>query len=355
MSQLEARIHAELKQQAMANGAAPNGNGKIEPKKKPLFEVMATVTEKEIDYLWGGRIPRAKPTLFIGDPGVGKSFTALAIAAALSNGEPLPFDTEPEAPLRSLIISTEDGPADTIKPRLRMLGANMEMIAIPNRDLNLTPIHITANLLDRMLQEFPAALVIIDPILAYANGRNTDRASDVRGLLGPLTMAAEKHKAALLLILHMTKNAQNKALYRGQGSVDFVAISRSVFVFAQDQTNPERRLMAHAKASVAGLQPTIEYFIDTDGGFRWGAKTTESADEAIGTGEPRKEREAQQLEGAKRFLEHLLSQGPKPSNDIKARAREAGISNATLWRAKEGVNVRASKERGTGEWWWRLG
>ena len=75
----------------------------------------------------------------------------------------------------------------------------MEMIAIPNRDLNLTPNRISPILLDQMLQEFPAALVIMDPILAYAHGRNTDKASDVRGLLGPLSVVAEKHRAALLL------------------------------------------------------------------------------------------------------------------------------------------------------------
>jgi hypothetical protein len=57
------------------------------------------------------------------------------------------------------------------------------------------------------------------------------------------------------------------------------------------------------------------------------------------------------LDAAKHFLENFLSHGPKPSNDIKAKAREAGISNATLWRAKEGMDIRASKERGTGEWW----
>lgn len=320
--------------------------------KKSLVEPMSTVAEEQLDYLWFNRIPRAKPTLFVGDPGVGKSYAACAIAAAVSNGISLPGDREPEAPLRSLVIAAEDNPADTIKPRLRKLGADMEMIFIPNREL--TPSAINANLLDRMLNECPAALVVIDPIIAFANQRNLDRASDVRGLLGPLAVVADKHRAALLLILHMTKNTQTKALYRGQGSVDFVAASRSVFVFAQDAANPERRLMAHAKSSLAGLQSTIEYFIDKDGGFRWGEQTTETADEALGTGEPRKEREAQSLEAARRFLEEQLSNGPAPSNRLKAKAAEVGVSWRTVWRAKEQLEIKASKERGTGEWFWRL-
>ena len=286
---------------------------------------------------------------------VGKSTVALAVAATLSKGAALPFDKEPEAPLKSWIISAEDGAADTIKPRLRKLGADMEMIAIPNRELNLTPSQISADLIDRMLQEIPAALLVLDPILAFANRRNTDKAGDVRELLQPMASVAEKHKTAIVLIRHLNKGTQTKAMYRGQGSVDFGAIVRSAFIFAPDPNDRARRLMAHYKCTFAAESPTLEYFIDNETGeFHWGIETSDSPDEALGTGEPRKQRETQQLDGAKRFLEELLSQGPKPSNDIKGKAREAGISNATLWRAKEGLEIRASKERGNGEWWWRL-
>ncbi|MGH7794106.1 MAG: AAA family ATPase [Candidatus Binatia bacterium] len=325
--------------------------------KKSLIETMNNIEEEEIDFLWDKRIPRAKTTLFDGDPGVGKSYAALAIATALSNGHALPYDRDPEAPLRSLIISAEDGPADTIKPRLRKLGADMDMIAIPNRDMGFTPNGINANLIDRMLVEFPAALVILDPVIAFAKGCNTDRASDVRGMLGPLAVVAEKHRAALLLIRHLNKSTQSKALYRGQGSVDFAAICRSAFVFAQDGDNRERRLMAHAKSSLAALQPTIEFFIDGDGGFRWGGETSESADDALGTGEPRQQRDSKQLDSAMRFLQDVLSNGPMPTNDLKQRALTGGMSWRTIWRVREKslLNIKASKERSSGEWFWRLG
>jgi len=206
-----------------------------------------------------------------------------------------------------------------------------------------------------MLAEFPAALIILDPVIAFANGRNTDRASDVRGMLQPLAMVAEKRKAALVLIRHLNKSTQSKALYRGQGSVDFAAICRSVFVFAQDSENPERRLMAHAKASLAGLQPTVEFFIDSDGGFIWGGETSDTADDALGTGDPKRERESKQLDAATRFLQDALSNGPMPSNTVKDKALKAGVSWRTIWRAKEALDVQASKARGTGEWFWRLG
>ena len=349
----EQRELLRLADQSAKVPSRSNGKGN-EKTSIPLIERMTLVEEETVDFLWNKRIPRGKLTLFDGDPGVGKSYTALAIAAALSQGRALPFDREPEAALRSLIISAEDGPADTLKPRLRLLNADMDMIAIPHRARGYFPGIINASLIQQMLREFPAALVVLDPIIAFASRKNTDKASDVRELLGPLVVLAEKHKTAFVLIRHLNKSIQNKALYRGQGSIDFAAACRSAFIFAQDPDNPERRLMAHAKSTLAGFQPTLEYFIDKDGLFRWGNQTTETADEALGTGEPRKKHEAQHLEAAVRFLEDILGNGPKPSNDVKSKARDAGISNATLWRAKESMDVKASKERGTGEWWWRL-
>jgi len=138
MAEVESGLRQNSHRAKFANGA-----GTI---RKPLVETMSNVEEEEIDFIWDKRIPRARTTLFDGDPGVGKSYMALAIAATLSNGKALPFDREPEAPLRSLIISAEDGPTDTIKPRLRMLGADMSMIAIPNREMGFTPSSINANL-----------------------------------------------------------------------------------------------------------------------------------------------------------------------------------------------------------------
>jgi hypothetical protein len=311
---------------------------------------MDEIEEEEVDFLWRNRIPRSKGTDFAGDPGVGKSHVALAIAATVSRGDALPFDREPEAPLRSLIISTEDGAGDTIKPRLRKLGADMSMIGVPDFEMGFT---INARTLDELLREFPAALVVIDPVIAFANGRNTDRASDVRGMLQPLVKIAEQHRAALVFVRHLNKATQTKALYRGQGSIDFAGICRSAFVFAQDPQDPERRLMAHTKASLAGLQPTIEYFIDSDGGFRWGGETTETADEALGTGEPKRDREAKQLDAATRFLQDVLSAGPVSSAALKQKAGGQGLSWRTLIRAKELLGVKASKARGTGEWFWR--
>jgi hypothetical protein len=112
--------------------------------------------------------------------------------------------------------------------------------------------------------------------------------------------------------------------------------------------------MAHTKASLAGLQPTVEFFIDSDGGFRWGGETSDTADEALGAGEPKREREGKQFDAAKAFLAELLSNGSMPSNQVKQKAIDANIAWRTIWRAKDALEIKASKDRTTGEWFWRL-
>lgn len=336
--------------------AQPKFTGESQKARAPRkwVDAMEAIEEQDIDWLWRDRIPRGRLTEFLGDPGIGKSHAAQAIAAYLSTGRALPGDVELEAPLRTLILNFEDGAGDTIKPHLRKLGADMSMVGVPAKSNRLLPTQFNAAVLGQMLDEFPAALVVVDPALAVMSRKNTDRASDVRDILSPLADLAEKRNAALLLIRHLNKSVQSRAIYRGQGSMDFNAIVRSSFIFGQDSENPERRFMAHLKNSLGKKKPTLEFTINDDGVFSFVGETNQDADDVLGTGEPKRQRDAHQLQAAKSFLEKLLSDGPMPSNDVKDKADKAGIAWRTIWRAKNEIEIKASKERGTGEWFWRL-
>jgi hypothetical protein len=314
-----------------------------ESKEKILFEVMKNITSEDVDYLWAKRIARGKLTLFSGDPEVGKSFVSLKIAASLSQGEALPFDGEPETPLRSLIISAEDAPSDTIKPRLERLGADMSMIAVPHREAEVS---LKTDFLEQLLDQWPAAYCVIDPIIAFAGGKNTNRASDVRSLLGPLVNLAEERNLAVVMLLHLNKNVGVSALYRGQGSIDFSGVCRSVFTFA---VNNGRRFMAHTKNSLSTKQKTLEYFIDETGRFSWGDECDETADEILG--DP-KQRASEQLEAAKAFLIETLCKDWILSTKVEELAALKGISRRTLWRAKADIGVKAKRVQA--QWYWVL-
>ena len=51
---------------------------------------LANVEPEAVQWLWRGRVARGKVKMVVGDPGDGKSYLTLAIAAAVSNGNALP-------------------------------------------------------------------------------------------------------------------------------------------------------------------------------------------------------------------------------------------------------------------------
>lgn len=59
------------------------------------------------------------------------------------------------------------------------------------------------------------------------------------------------------------------------------------------------------------------------------------------------------LEEAKEFLRQTLADGAKPAAEVESAAEAAGISRATLMRAKKDMQI-TSKREGNG-WTWKLG
>lgn len=51
---------------------------------------MSEIEREDVRWLWYPYIPRGKVTIIQGDPGEGKTTLALALAAQLTKGEPLP-------------------------------------------------------------------------------------------------------------------------------------------------------------------------------------------------------------------------------------------------------------------------
>ena len=131
---------------------------------------------------FGGCGPRdilGKLTLFAGDPGLGKSFVTLDIAAHVTRGKNWP-DSEKGSgePSSVIVLSAEDDPADTIRPRLEAGGADLSKVHIlqavrrdkPNGGSKLEPFSLENDLLslqDAVVSLGDVRLVVIDPISAY--------------------------------------------------------------------------------------------------------------------------------------------------------------------------------------------
>src|SRR6516225_9389976 len=93
-----------------------------------ITQCAADVTPQPVEWLWPGRVALGKLTLIAGEAGLGKSQLSVAMVAAVTTGGPWPCG-EGQAPLGSaIVLSAEDGAADTIVPRLLAAGADLTRV-----------------------------------------------------------------------------------------------------------------------------------------------------------------------------------------------------------------------------------
>src|SRR5205823_13040698 len=113
------------------------------------------------------------------------------LAARVSAGAPMP-DGGPSVAGGVVLLSAEDGLADTIRPRLDAAGADVgRVLALASTDGTdsgpLPAIPDDLPLLGAAIRQVGARLVVIDPLMAYlADSVNSFPDQDVRRSLAPL-------------------------------------------------------------------------------------------------------------------------------------------------------------------------
>jgi hypothetical protein len=206
------------------------------------------------------------------------------------------------------------------------------------------------DVLEAAIIEHKPALVIVDPIIAFTAGADTHKANEVRGILAPLAALAEKHDCAVIAVRHLNKG-NAKAIYRGQGTIDFFAACRSCFLVGENPDNPTEKVLVHTKSNLGPKTSSLTFSIE-EGRFLWGKETSLTADEILT--QPANNEEKTQIDAAIEFLKKLLAKGEVASKTVFKDARSAGISERTLWRAKSKLKIKAGKEGFQSEWHWSL-
>ncbi|MGB6836938.1 MAG: AAA family ATPase, partial [Dehalococcoidia bacterium] len=171
----------------------------------PILVRLADVERQEVEWLWEGRLPKGRLTILDGDPGVGKSWLALAIATAITRGTSLPGQESAGEPANVLLLTAEDGLADTVRARLEDMGADLKgvtvLTAVHDKEGNERHLSLVDNLaaLDMALAPGGYGLVIIDPINAYLGiALDTHRDAALRSVLTPLAQLAERWGVAII-------------------------------------------------------------------------------------------------------------------------------------------------------------
>ena len=102
-----------------------------EPPKKDSVKIirMSDVELTPVEWLWKPYLPFGKLSVLQGNPGEGKTYFAMHLAAACTNGKLLP-NMERMEPFNVIYQTAEDGLGDTVKPRLIEAGADLDRVLI---------------------------------------------------------------------------------------------------------------------------------------------------------------------------------------------------------------------------------
>ena len=234
----------------------------------PLSDIEA----KEIKWLHPGRIPLGKITVIAGNPGVGKTFLVLDIAARVSTGNTWPDGAKNEAG-NVIILTAEDDLADTIKPRLITAGANhkriyaLQMVEKIDQETAesykaLLSLSEDLTILEEEIKERQPKLIIIDPLNAYLPNVDTHRDADLRSkVFGPLKELAEAYEVAIICVMHLNKSNTQNAIHRVSGSTANVAASRGSWLVTNDNDEESRKLMLPLKFNLGPKPDGLAYKI----------------------------------------------------------------------------------------------
>jgi hypothetical protein len=303
---------------------------------------------------------------------MGKGQIAAFITAAVTASIPLPCD-EGSAPQGDVIwFNAEDGERDTVLPRLVAAGADPKRVHFVNgariggEDKTFSLV-TDLRLLRKAIKKFGnAVLVIIDPVSAYLGVGKVDgrSATDVRGILTPLKDMAEELHIAVIGIAHFNKKDDIKsALLRVSDSIAYVAAARHVYAVLDDPEDKNSKLFVKAKNNLARDTKALRYGmglkkvgrdaklgVDIEAPFIvWHPQHVEiTANEAMqaASGHTAK-REARE------FLLERLEAGPVKGDDLIEEAKQEGIAEKTLRRAKKELCIKSRRQGGTdGTWFW---
>ncbi|MGH3584576.1 MAG: AAA family ATPase, partial [Mycobacterium sp.] len=212
---------------------------------------LADVKPEAVEWIWPGWLPAGKLVTLDGDPGLGKSTLAIGIGAIMTTGGRWPDGTACTVVGDVLLMSGEDGIADTVRPRLDAAGAdvtkvhNIDGVRIEADGTLRPPTLADVAPIERAIDATGARLLVVDVIMAFLpSGTDSHKDQDIRRVLSRLAGVADRTGCTVLLLRHLNKAKGGDPMYRGGGSIGIVGAARAGMLVAADPDDPERRVLA---------------------------------------------------------------------------------------------------------------
>jgi putative DNA primase/helicase len=347
------------------------GNGRERPSKQISITIGSNVEPRAIAWLWPGWLATGKLHVIAGRPGALKTTAALGFAATVSTGRRWPDDS-PAARGKIVMWSGEDAIDDTLLPRFLAAGGDPAQIGFINgvkengRTRNFDPARDMDELVTKCVDLGEVTLVIIDPIVAVARG-DSHKNAEARRDLQPLVDLAERTRAAVLGVHHLTKRSEGAdPVDRVSGSLAFGAGPRVVILSTLDNKSAgePRGVLMRAKNNIgtshggfeftAEARPLADHPDISAQRILWGGYVNESARDILTRLEGKTEPPTGMRKAAAFLRDALDGRGPRMAAEVIAEGEAAGLSERALRRALKALRGWSEKPSMKTGWIWEL-
>ena len=327
---------------------------------------MDTVEGKKISWLWPNRIPANMLSIVTGNPGIGKSFLSMDMAARITTGRNWPDAQNTLEPGSVLLFTNEESLEFPVKPRLVAHKADcsrvfaFDVLELKTGEPDSFTIQHDLKHLETFLDSIPdCRLIIFDPITAYLGGINANSNAEVRRVLLGLQTLASRRNITVLGISHFSKKADLDAIHRTLGSTAFTAAARSVWAVCWDTSNddeerPSKRLLLPVKSNYS-IDPDGLSFEIIDGQVCFDENPVRSDVDRVM--QKKREKSPSKKQKAKDIILDALKDGPVEGDELINIVTDEGISERTATNARTELrNARKidTHNPGSGKWEWSL-
>jgi hypothetical protein len=326
----------------------------------PLTEFAS----EPVRWLWDAWLPRGVVTLMDGNPGVSKSTLVADLVARITTGRCWPDGSAGDGRAgRAMWITTEDDPGRVLRPRIEAAGGDASLVRFVKGEVvfpsGAGP--FTDLVVRRAAEPLGLALVILDPLFSHidATVRTIADAEMRKGVMNPLTAAAEAAGVAILVVRHFSKDTTASAINRGAGSLGgIVGAARALWTVVPDphDESGEAKVVGVSKLNYARVHKALRYRVvdrmppgwvaGSVSGIEWLGEASSSIEAMLGAG-PRS------LE-ATHALEEILAEGRVDARAGEARMRARGFGASAIKGARAALGVKPHKSGMTGGWTWEL-
>jgi putative DNA primase/helicase len=321
----------------------------------------AEIVAQPVEWEWPGRVQCGAVGMIGGDTGAGKSTVLAAIAAAVTNGCPLP-GREDRVLRRVGIIAPEEDHGTLVVPRLAAAGADLSRVAFleqvrgPRRRRFKLPSGRDAFL--KVIKQEELGGLVIDPASSLLDDpRGQNDAGAVREFIDCLLDVSWEAGVWIWMTRPFRKDARGLLIHRFTGSAEWGNAPRFVLAVVPDLDRKGGKLLVVLKVTSGRPAPTLRFDLEGAGKdvarCSWvGLSNRDAEDLAEEEGDAG---ERGMKRDAKAHLVARLDEADAHEARVKALEDEAiknGITPRSLRKAKEELGCTSRQLRDTdGSYW----